>query len=158
VPSIRRAVQADGPEILNLIRELADYEKLSPPDDDAAARLLTDAFGAVPRFEIFLAIEGETVAGYAFIFETYSTFLALPTLYIEDIFVREAYRKHGIGKALFQHCVAEAHARGCGRLDWVVLDWNQSAIEFYQRQGGKYLAEWQLYRITREEIAALIEG
>jgi GNAT superfamily N-acetyltransferase len=151
-PVIRRAEPADAPSILALVRALADYEKLPPPDAAAQARLIADAFAERPRFEVFLAIVDGQAVGYAFIFETYSTFLALPTLYLEDIFVLEAFRGHKIGYALFQFCVAEAQRRGCGRMEWTVLDWNTPSINFYQRQGARHLAEWHLYRLTADQF------
>src|SRR5690242_6364731 len=106
--TIRRALPADGPTILALIRALADFEKLPPPDESAQKRLLNDAFSEQPRFEVFLAETSGIVAGYAFIFETYSTFLARPTLYLEDLFVLSEYRKQRVGYALFRYCVSEA--------------------------------------------------
>ena len=90
---------------------------------------------------------GKFTVGYAIVFETYSSFLALPTLYLEDIFVLSEYRRHGIGLKLFRYCCAEARRRGCGRMEWVVLDWNKSAIRFYNRLGAKRMKEWQLYRL-----------
>ena len=86
--------------------------------------------------------------GYAIILETYSSFLALPTLYLEDLFVLPEYRGRKAGLALFEEVRAEAQRRGCGRIEWTVLDWNQLAIDFYTRLGGEHLKEWQLYRIT----------
>lgn len=153
--TIRKAQPADGPTILRLIRALADFEKLLPPDEDAQARLIADAFAERPRFDVFLAdVNGEAV-GYAFIFETYSTFLARPTLYLEDLFVLPEYRKMRIGYGLFRHCAAEAVRRGCGRMEWTVLDWNINAITFYQRQGAKHLSEWHLYRLTEDDLTRL---
>jgi GNAT superfamily N-acetyltransferase len=155
---IRRAGPADGPAFISLVVALADYEHLTPPDDAARARLLTDAFGDRPRFEVFLAVIEGFAVGYATVFETYSTFLALPTFYLEDIFVLEAYRKRKAGFALFRHCAAEAKRRGCGRMEWTVLDWNTPSIKFYQRQGAKHLTEWYHYRLTAPEIEALLAG
>jgi GNAT superfamily N-acetyltransferase len=160
---IRKAIPADGPTILRLIKALADYEKLTPPDDAAQHRLLADAFADHARFEVFLAevkedepaLPAPTAVGYAIVFETYSSFLALPTLYLEDIFVLEAYRKRRIGYALFRFCAKEAHRRGCGRMEWTVLDWNEPSIRFYKRQGAEHLAEWLHYRLTAKQLATL---
>src|SRR5258708_33104700 len=113
--TIRRAQPADGPVILSLIRALADFEKLSPPDDEAQQRLLADAFAERPRFEVFLADVSGKVAGYALIFGTYSTFLARPTVYLEEFFVLSEYRPQSGGFALFRHLVGEASRRACAR-------------------------------------------
>ena len=152
---IRRARQEDGPAIVRLITALADFEKLPPPDEAAQQRLLSDAFGPKPRFEIFLAEHESEVAGYAFVFETYSTFLALPTLYLEDLFVLPEHRGKKVGYALFLHCAQEAVGRGCGRFEWTVLDWNQHAINFYERLGARHLDDWRIYRLDREGLGRL---
>jgi GNAT superfamily N-acetyltransferase len=153
--TIRKATPTDAPTILALICALADYEKLSPPDEAAQARLIADAFAEHPRFDVFLAdLEGKTI-GYAFVFETYSTFLARPTLYLEDLFVLPDYRSKKIGYRLFHYCIAEAARRGCGRMEWTVLSWNTPAINFYKRQGAQHMEEWHLYRLTADDIARL---
>ena len=149
---IRRATPADAETIISLIKALADFERLSPPEPAAQERLIRDAFGPKPRFEIFLAEVENKVAGYCFIYETYSTFLAQPTLFLEDIFVLEEYRNRKVGYALFKFCVGEAERRECGRLEWLVLDWNENAQNFYRRQGGKHLQEWYPYRLTRNQF------
>lgn len=156
--TVRRARPEDETTIVRLITALADFEKLPPPDEAAQRRLLADAFGPRPRFEIFLAEhEGEVeVAGYAFVFETYSTFLALPTLYLEDLFVLPEYRGKKVGYALFRHCAQEAVRRGCGRFEWAVLDWNQHAINFYERLGARHLDDWRSYRLDREGLERLV--
>ncbi len=151
--TIRQAQSADGPTVLALIQALADFEKLDPPDDAAQQRLLADAFGERPRFDIFLAEIAGAVVGYAFVFETYSTFLARPTLYLEDLFVLPDYRQQRVGYALFSYCAAEAGRRGCGRMEWTVLDWNTNAITFYERQGARHLGEWLHYRLDETAIA-----
>ncbi len=153
---VRPARVEDGPEIVRLIDGLADFEKLPPPDEAAKARLLEDAFGPAPRFSIFLAEVQGVIAGYAFIFETYSTFQALPKLYLEDIFVMPEYRGYKVGYALFRECVAEAERRGCGRMEWVVLDWNIHAQKFYQQLGARHTQEWQPYSLTQEQIRAIL--
>ena len=153
--TIRPAAPADSEAIRRLVRALADFERLPPPDETAQARLLADAFGPHPRFEIFLAEVAGRVVAYAFVFETYSTFLALPTLYLEDLFVLPEYRGQRAGYALMQFCAREAVRRGCGRLDWAVLDWNTHAIAFYDRLGGRPLDDWRLYRLDGAALAAL---
>jgi GNAT superfamily N-acetyltransferase len=152
---IRKATPNDADAVLRLIVALAEFERLPPPDEAARRRLITDAFGPRPRFEIFLAEVDDQVVGYAFVFETYSTFLALPTLYLEDLFVLNEYRGRKVGYALFRYCAEEALRRGCGRFEWVVLDWNTHAINFYERQGAKWLDDWKLYRLDREGLERL---
>ncbi len=153
--TIRQAIPADASTILSLINALADFEKLMPPDADAKERLIRDAFSERPRFDVYLADVQGVTAGYAFVFETYSTFLAKPTLYLEDLFVLPDYRQQRVGFALFRHCVAEAERRACGRMEWTVLDWNQHAIDFYNRQGARHLSEWLHYRLMEDDIARL---
>jgi GNAT superfamily N-acetyltransferase len=156
--SIRKATAADSALLIRLVISLADFEKLPPPDQAAQQRLVADAFGPSPRFDVFLAeVEGD-VAGYAFVFETYSTFLALPTLYLEDLFVLPEYRGRRIGYALMLHLAHEAVWRGCGRLEWAVLDWNRHAIDFYERLGAVHLNEWLVYRLDRDALARLATG
>jgi GNAT superfamily N-acetyltransferase len=147
-PVVRKAVASDEPAILALVDALADYEKLDRPSPAARARLITDMFGPKPKIDCFLAFMDGYPVGYAILLETYSSFLALPTLYLEDLFILDEYRKRGAGRALFLEALEEAKRRGCGRMEWTVLDWNQLAIDFYRKIGGKHMAEWQLYRIT----------
>ena len=156
--TVRPATEADAQTILQLVVALADFEKLPPPDEAARARLIEDAFGPHPRFEIFLAEMEGRVVGYAFVFETYSTFLALPTLYLEDLFVLPEYRGRRAGYALFKHCAQEAHRRGCGRFEWMVLDWNTHAINFYERLGATRMSDWLLYRLDREGLERLLQA
>jgi GNAT superfamily N-acetyltransferase len=153
---IRPAQVNDKDRILELVRGLADYEKLPPPDGAAQERLIRDMFASPPRIQAYLAeVEGRP-AGYAFVFETYSSFLALPTLYLEDLFVLPEFRNRKVGYALFTHMVGEAHRRGCGRMEWTVLDWNSLAIDFYKRLGAKHMKEWHLYRLVRTEMARIL--
>jgi GNAT superfamily N-acetyltransferase len=155
---IRRATAADAPAMLALIRALAEYEKLEPPDAEAEARLVRDAFGEKPRFDVYLAeVDGRAV-GYAFLLETYSTFLARPTLYIEDIFVLPEYRGKRVGDALFRRCVAVAKERGCGRIEWVTLDWNVNAQNFFKRYGSQHLKEWYFFRLTADKFDEILEN
>jgi GNAT superfamily N-acetyltransferase len=155
---IRPARPDDSTEIISLILGLAEYENLPPPDEAAQQRLLRDAFGDRPRFEVFLAeIDGRVVA-YAFVFETYSTFLALPTLYLEDLFVLPEYRGRAVGYSVMRFLAREARSRGCGRMEWVVLDWNRPAIDFYERLGAKHLSDWLVYRLDRDALDRLSEA
>lgn len=155
-PVIRAATPADAPAILSLVLGLAAYEKLDPPDVTAQERLIRDMFSTPPRIQAFLAEIDGTPAGYAFIFETYSSFLALPTLYLEDLFVLPEFRSRKAGYALFTHVVEEAHRRGCGRMEWSVLTWNRLAIDFYVRLGAKHLSDWAVYRLTRPDMETIL--
>lgn len=155
---VRRATPTDAAAMLALIRALAEYEKLEPPDAAAQERLVRDAFSDKPKFEVYLAECDGTPVGYAFLLETYSTFLALPTLYIEDIFVLPEYRGKGIGDALFRHCVAIAKQRGCGRMEWVTLDWNVSAQNFFKRYGAQHLKEWYFFRLTADKFDKILNS
>lgn len=135
-------------DFVRLIHALADYEKLPHPDAAASARLRADAFGTRPRFEAALAVDdGRRALGYAIWFETYSSFLAKPTIFLEDLFVLEEARRSGAGGALFDHVRALGEARGCGRMEWQVLDWNSTARDFYARRGAQWMQDWLLYRI-----------
>lgn len=154
--AIRKATRDDAKVILSLVNALADYEKLTPPNAAAKERLINDMSSERPRFDAYIADVDGKAAGYAFVFETYSSFLALPTLYLEDLFVLPEYRKKKVGYALFSAMVKEAHRRGCGRMEWTVLDWNQIAIDFYQRLGASHMKEWQLYRLAREDMERII--
>ena len=151
--TVRPANREDAATITRLVIALAEFEKLPPPDGEARARLIRDTFGPRPRIQAYLAEIGGEAVGYAFVFETYSSFLALPTLYLEDLFVLPQHRGEGAGYALFTYCAQEAIRRGCGRLDWAVLDWNTHAIHFYERLGARYLDDWRLYRLEGEALA-----
>jgi GNAT superfamily N-acetyltransferase len=155
---VRPAEREDTPAILSLVRGLADYEKLPPPDADAESRLIRDMFSTPPRIQAFLGECDGVAAGYAFVFETYSSFLALPTLYLEDLFVLPEFRGKKLGYALFAAMVAEAHRRGCGRMEWSVLKWNQLAIDFYEKLGAKELKEWSVYRLVRADMEQIIRS
>jgi GNAT superfamily N-acetyltransferase len=144
-PIVRRATAADAEAVLELVDALADYEKLQRPTSEAKKRLIADMS---KRFDAWIAEVDRKAVGYAFVFETYSSFLAQPTLYLEDLFVLPQYRSRKVGHALFTEMLAEAKRRGCGRMDWTVLDWNELAINFYKRLGATHLKEWHHYRIV----------
>ena len=147
-PVVRRAAGDDAQAILTLVDALADYEKLQRPAPDARKRLVRDLFGEKPRLDCWLAFLDGYPIGYAFAFETYSSFLVLPTLYLEDLFVLPEYRSRKAGYELFNAVLTEAHRRGCGRMEWTVLDWNLLAIDFYRKAGAQHMKEWHLYRLT----------
>jgi GNAT superfamily N-acetyltransferase len=150
--SIRPAAATDADVFLDLVDALADYEELDRPTPEARERLVADGFGDRPRFRAYLAeLDGRPV-GYAITFPTYSSFLALPTLYLEDLFVLPAARGTGVGRAMFRFLAAEAVRQGCGRMEWMVLDWNRLAIDFYERLGARRMGEWLGYRLTREQL------
>lgn len=148
--SIRSAVAADAALILAFIRGLADYEKLLPEVEATEEKLRATLFPSEgrPAAECVLAFADEQPAGFALFFHNYSTFLAKPGLYLEDLFVKPELRGRGIGKALLLHLAKLANARGCGRMEWSVLDWNQPAIEFYESIGARRMREWQICRLT----------
>jgi ribosomal protein S18 acetylase RimI-like enzyme len=145
---IRKAKKSDAKEILKLIIELAKFEKLTPPGKAEQRRLISDAFSKNPPFKIILAFDGKEAIGYAFYFFTYSTFLAKPTLYLEDIYISDKCRGYGVGKKLMNELISIAKKKKCGRLEWIVLDWNKNAIDFYDRLGAKGMNEWKFYRYT----------
>ena len=152
---IRTTTEADIPVILSLIRELAEYER--EPDaviaDEAGLRGVL--FGAKPSAEVLLALEGGEPVGFAVYFFNFSTWLGRPGLYLEDLFVRPNLRGKGYGRALLERLAEIAHERGCGRMEWAVLDWNQPAIQFYKKLGAQPMDEWTVFRLTRDGIAEL---
>ena len=153
--AIRPLDHADIPTWLSLIEALADYEGLPRPDAEARSRLEREAVAMPPRFQVLLAERDGHVAGYAVYFETYSTFLARPTLYLEDLFVHALDRRHGVGRALMLELAREAQRLGCGRMEWQVLAWNAPAVDFYRRFGGRHLDDWQQYRLTADDLGLL---
>lgn len=149
--SLRSATAADVPLILEFIRALADYEKLTHEVEATEEKLRATLFGEKPAAECILAFAddaNQTPAGFALFFTNYSTFLAKPGLYLEDLFVKPEFRGRGIGKALLLHVAKLANQRGCGRMEWTVLDWNQPAIHLYESLGARRLREWQICRLT----------
>ncbi len=155
---LRRAVADDVPEILALIRDLAEYEREPQQATATAEDLLRDGFSGTPRFFVELAEWDGQVAGFAFWFFNYSTWQGRPGLYLEDLFVRPAFRGRGLGKALLVHLARLAVAEGCGRFQWQVLDWNTPALEFYQALGAKRLGEWLTMRVSGAELERLAAG
>lgn len=153
--TLRAATRADAEVFLSLVDALADYERLARPTPEARQRLMRDGFGSRPRFQPYLAEVAGRAVGYAMTLETYSSFLALPTLYLEDLFVLPEARGRGVGRAMFRFLAAEATRRGCGRMEWVVLDWNRLAIDFYERLGARRMTEWFTYRLTADQLQTM---
>jgi GNAT superfamily N-acetyltransferase len=156
---LRRARRKDAPALLELITALADFEKLAPPGSGERRRLVKDGFGPRPCFEAWLAFWNKVSkpVGYAVILETYSTFRASPTLYLEDVFVLPRYRGRGVGSALLRHCIQLAHNRGCARMEWTCLDWNRKAQAVYKSIGARHLSEWFLYRLDRKNMKTFLD-
>lgn len=144
---IFKAKKKNSEEILRLINELAEFEKLQPPDDKAKKRLLKDAFGKKPLFNILCVSEDKAMIAYAFYFFTYSSFKARKTLYLEDIFISEKHRGKGTGNAIMKELIKIGRKNKCARMEWCVLDWNINAINFYEKLGARKLKEWNYYRI-----------
>jgi GNAT superfamily N-acetyltransferase len=145
---IRDANEADVPQIHQFIRDLADYEKLGHVVVATEAQLLATLFGDSPFAEVIIAEEDGKPAGFALFFHNYSTFLAQPGIYLEDLFVKPEYRGRGYGKALLARLAQIARDRKCGRVDWAVLDWNEPSIAFYESLGARRMDEWHTFRLT----------
>lgn len=154
---IRAATPADVPIILELIRDLATYERAPSEVTATEERLLQVLFGEKPVAEVLLASEGEAAVGFAVFFHNFSTWLGQPGLYLEDLFIRPEHRGKGYGRALLVDLAKIARDRGCGRMEWAVLDWNEPAIEFYKKLGARPLDDWKIFRLTGEGIARLAE-
>ena len=152
---IRSATESDVPIILSLIRELAEYERA--PDAVVATEtgLREVLFGSKRSAEVLLALEKGGPVGFAVYFYNFSTWLGRPGLYLEDLFVRPAVRGKGYGRALLERLAQIAQERGCGRMEWAVLDWNDPAIQFYRKLGAEPMNEWTVFRLTGEGISKL---
>jgi GNAT superfamily N-acetyltransferase len=153
--SIRPGELADVPVIAELIRALARYEKLEQEVVMTEEKLTDSLFGERPYAETLIAEDDGEPVGFALFFHNYSTFLAQPGIYLEDLFVKPERRGAGIGKVLLERLAQLAVDRGCGRLEWAVLDWNVDAIRFYERLGAKPNAEWTVYRLTGKPLQRL---
>ena len=153
--TIRPAEPADVAAILGMIRELADFEHLTHLCTANEEQLQRELFGAEATAEALVALDAKEPAGYAIYFHNLSTFLGHRGLYLEDIYVRPAFRHRGCGRALLIAVAKIAHERKCGRFEWMALDWNTNAIEFYEKLGAKQLAEWRLLRVTGDALEKL---
>jgi GNAT superfamily N-acetyltransferase len=155
---IRTTTEADVPIILSLIRELAEYEREPNAVVATEAGLRDVLFGPKRSAEVLLALESGEAVGFAVYFYNFSTWLGRPGLYLEDLFVRPAVRGKGFGRALLERLAQIAQERGCGRMEWAVLDWNDPAIQFYRKLGAAPMNEWTVFRLTQEGIAKLASG
>jgi len=152
---IRHGNVADIDLILQLIRELADFERLAHEVKSDTESLAEHLFGPTPRAEVLIVeIEAQT-AGFALYFHNFSTFVGRPGLYLEDLFVRPAFRGVGVGRALMVRLAQIAVERGCGRFEWWVLDWNQRAIDFYRSLGAEPMSEWTVQRVSGDALERL---
>jgi GNAT superfamily N-acetyltransferase len=154
---IERAVESQTPLILYFIRQLAEYEKLLHKVEADETRIRESLFGEKPCAEVLIAYLTEQPAGFAIFFQTYSTFLGSPGIYLEDLFVEPKFREHGVGKALLVHLAGLTRERGGARFEWSVLNWNEPAIQFYRRLGAEPLDAWTMYRLTGENLEKLAQ-
>jgi GNAT superfamily N-acetyltransferase len=154
---IAPATEDQVPLILEFIRGLADYEKLADEVVATEESLRRSLFRARPEAEVVIAYVDDEPAGFALFFHNYSTFLGRRGLYLEDLFVKPAFRGHGVGRRLLQHLARLAVERGCGRFEWWVLDWNAPAIGFYEGLGARPMSDWTVYRLTGSALEALAE-
>ncbi len=155
---IEAATEADVAVLLQLIKGLADYEKMSGDVTATEQRLRDTLFGPRRFAEAAIGYVGTEPVGFAVFFHNFSTFLAAPGLYLEDIFVEPHRRGHGFGRKLLEYVARIAVERGCGRLEWSVLDWNEPAVGFYKRLGASPMDGWTIYRMTGDALAALAGG
>jgi GNAT superfamily N-acetyltransferase len=152
---IREATESDVPLILQFIRDLAEYEKLAHLVVASEEKLRATLFGSSPFAEVVIAEEDGTPAGFAIFFHNYSTFLAQPGIYLEDLFVKPECRGRGYGTALLARLAQIARARDCGRVEWAVLDWNEPSIAFYKSLGARPMDDWRTFRLTGEALEKL---
>ncbi|MBI3492231.1 MAG: GNAT family N-acetyltransferase [Acidobacteria bacterium] len=152
---IERATERDVPLIFNLIKGLAEYEKLAHEVTATEEKLRATLFGPRPAAEVVIAYADDAPAGFALFFHNYSTFLGQPGIYLEDLYVVPEWRGHGLGRRLLTHLAKLAVERHCGRLEWSVLDWNAPAIGFYRGLGARLMQEWSIFRLTGDSLRAL---
>ncbi len=154
---LEQATERDLPRIVRLIKELAEYEKLShavSATEDVLRRSLFEQRAA----EVILAYDDDELAGFGVYFQTFSTFLGVPGMYLEDLYVVPQFRRRGLGRLLLGHLARLARDRGYGRLEWAVLDWNDPAIAFYTRLGARAMDEWTVFRLTGDSLRQLADG
>jgi GNAT superfamily N-acetyltransferase len=157
IPSfqIQSATKADVPVILSFIKKLADYERLSHEVTATEESLSDTLFGRRRTAEVAIGYFKRQAVCFTLFFHNYSTFLGRPGIYIEDLYVDESFRRRGFGSALLRYVARLANERQCGRLEWSVLDWNEPAIQFYQKLGAAPMSEWTVYRLTGDSLARL---
>jgi GNAT superfamily N-acetyltransferase len=155
---IQPATEADVPLILQLIKALAEYERLGDQVTATEAMIRESFFGAAPHAQAVIARVAGDAVGFAIWFSTYSTFLSKPGIYLEDLFVLPHWRGQGVGRALLRHLARIAVERGCGRIEWSVLDWNETAIRFYRNIGARAMDEWTVYRLAGDAITILADS
>ena len=155
--SIRQAVVNDTPQIFNLIKALAEYEKLTDRVTGTVEQLQSHLFGERIYAEAIVVEKDNQMIGFALFISNYSTFLTKPGIYLEDLFVLAEHRRQGIGTAILSYLGQLAIKRGAGRLEWSVLDWNESAIAFYQKMGATVLPDWRICRVTDKALTELAE-
>jgi GNAT superfamily N-acetyltransferase len=153
--ALREAQPGDEHALYGMVHELADYEKLTHLVSGTADDLARELFGERPVIEALIATSDGEPAGFALYFHNYSTFLARRGLYLEDVYVKPVFRRRGIGRALLVKLAQIALARGCGRFEWSVLDWNEPAIHFYEGLGATVMPEWRIARVTGNALKAL---
>ena len=153
--NIRTATEADVPLILQFIKALAEYERLADRVVATEETIRRTLFGNPRYAEVLIAEDDRKPVGFALFFHNYSTFLAQPGIYLEDLFVKPEARGKGFGKALLARLAAIAKSRNCGRLEWAVLNWNKPSIDFYESLGARPMDEWNVYRLTGEALDAL---
>ena len=153
--TIRSATERDVPLILELIRGLADYERLAHEVTATEAGLRDSLFGASPGAEVVIAESGAEPVGFALFFHNFSTFVGKRGIYLEDLFVKPAWRGRGVGRHLLIHLAQLAVQRGCGRLEWAVLDWNEPAIRFYRALGAQPMHDWTVFRVAGDTLHQL---
>jgi GNAT superfamily N-acetyltransferase len=153
--NIRRATERDVPLILDLINGLAEYERLAHEVTASEASLRQSLFGAYPGAEVVIAEAGDEPAGFALFFHNFSTFVGKRGLYLEDLFVKPAWRGKGVGRRLLVHLAQLAIERDCGRLEWAVLDWNEPAIRFYRGLGAQPMHDWTVFRLAGDTLHQL---
>jgi GNAT superfamily N-acetyltransferase len=152
---IEWAAEQDLPLVLQFIRDLADYEQLADQVEATEDSLRASLFGPSPAAEAVIAYAGDTPAGFAIFFQSFSTFLGRPGLYLEDLFVKPAWRRRGLGRRLLAHLAGIAVARGYGRMEWAVLDWNELALGVYRKAGAEAMSEWTVHRLTGDALLKL---